>query len=178
MDKGADTTQRIIVTIAVILGILIVLTIGYSLYQKAKVAEGQLANKEALDASVNKNKTQTNITLTGEAKNSSNFNYDGLIQKGTNEETASTSFEVVNEVIEKEPVVETTPIIEPEPEPTPVPTKTVVTPKPAVTTYDDDRPLTEAEIRAIRQLPVDNSPSGKLQNALEEYSNGQYKANY
>ena len=53
MDKGADTTQRIIVTIAVILGILIVLTIGYSLYQKAKVAEGQLANKEAYSGLIN-----------------------------------------------------------------------------------------------------------------------------
>ena len=38
MDSGVDTTQRIVIGIAIFLGIAIVLVIGYSLYNKAKTA--------------------------------------------------------------------------------------------------------------------------------------------
>jgi len=173
MDKGADTTQRIVVIIAVILGILMVLTIGYSLYQKAKKAEGELASKVALDNATKKASSQANVSLTGESQNSSNFNYDGLVQKRSEEEATTTNFEIVNETIPVEVPEEIVPIEEPEPAP-PAPK-----PKPKPVYVDDgDRPLTAEEIRAIRQLPVDDSPSGNLQNTLETDSNGQYRARY
>jgi len=174
MDKGAENTQRIVVIIAVILGILIVLTIGYSLYQKAKKAEGELASKIALDNATKKRNSEANVSLTGESQNSSQFNYDGLVQRRSDEEATTTNFEIVNETIPVEVPEEIIPIEEPEPAPKPTPKP--VTPKPVY--VDDDRPLTAEEIRAIRQLPVDNSPSGNLQNTLEVDSNGQYRARY
>jgi hypothetical protein len=41
MDSGVDTTQRIVISVSVFLAIVIVAIIGYSLYVKAKRAEGQ-----------------------------------------------------------------------------------------------------------------------------------------
>lgn len=177
MDKGADTTQRIVVILSVILGVMIVFVIGYSLYNKAKVAEGELANKIALDNATKKQAAQANISLTGEAKNAPQFSYDGLVQKNEATDTSTTTeFEIVNENIpvevpQEEPVVEATPT-------KPVSKLIVkkVVKKPIV--VDTDRPLTQAEIEAIRKLPVDNSPAGNLQNSLEVDSNGQYKAQY
>lgn len=176
MDKGADLTQRIVIIISVILGIIIVFAIGYSLYNKAKVAEGELAKKVALDNATKNATAEANISLTGEAKNSSQFTYDGLVQKGDNQDTSTTSdFQIVNETI---------PVEVPQEEPVVIdatPTKPVVIKKPVVkkkVVVDEDRPLTQAEIEAIRKLPIDNSPSGILQNSLEIDSNGQYKARY
>jgi len=172
MDQGADTTQRLVVIIAVILGIIIVFVIGYSLYQKAIKAEGELANKVALDDATKKKTQDANVSLTGESKNSSQYTYDGLIQKGKEEPATTSEFSIVNETAPVEvPVEEPAP-----PEPAPVVKKPVVRRAPVV--VDDDRPLTAEEIRAIRQLPIDSSPSGNLQNSLEVDSNGQYKAQY
>lgn len=177
MDSGADKTQKIVVGVAIILGIIIVLTIGYSLYTKAKIAEGQLANKNALDAATKKTTEVAAVSLTGEAKSKSGFSYDGLIQRRPNEEVATSSLEIVNEqtpveVPKEEPEEppaeideELTEPVEPTPPQEPVP-------------EDDDRPLTYEEILRIRQLPVDDSPTGNLQTVLEEESGGEYKARY
>lgn len=173
MDKGADTTQRIVVLVAIILGIIIVFVIGYSLYQKAVKAEGELANKVALDAVTKKKGAQAGVSLTGESQNSSQFTYDGLIQKKSEEVASTTQFEIVNET---EPVE--VPVEEPAPPEIVAPVAKPVVKKKAPVYVDEDRPLTAEEIRAIRQLPVDSSPSGKLQNTLEVDSNGQYKAQY
>jgi hypothetical protein len=176
MDSGADTVQKIVITGAIILALFIVLVIGYSLYTKAKVAEGELATKEALDSQTKKETQSAAVSLTGEAKNSSAFSYDGLVQKKQDQAT-TTDFSVVNEQ---------TPVDVPQEEPTPteesVPPEDntpVVATKPVQKNYvDNDRPLTQEEIIRIRQLPIDNSPSGNLQTSLEEESNGQYKARY
>jgi len=173
MDKGTSGTQKVVIVISIILGIFIVATIGYSLYQRAKIAEANLANKEALERETRFREDATGVSITGEAKNTSLFNYDRLLQQQLEENTAPTDeFGVSNETIfDEEPIV---PIEEPEPEP-------VVAPKPAPNPnvyYDQDRPLTAEEIRRIRQLPVDESPTGYMQNALEEYTNGEYKAQY
>jgi hypothetical protein len=180
MDQGVATTQRIVIAVAVILGITIVFTIGYSLYKKAKLAESELANKVALDNATKKKNNQAGVSLTGESKNTSGFTYDGLVQKKNEEEATTTSFEVVNEKIPEE-VPPEIPAEIPEPEPIAAPTKAIVKPvikpKPALI-YNEDRPLTAEEILRIRQLPVDNSPSGNLQTSLEEESQGQYKARY
>jgi hypothetical protein len=172
MDSGVDTTQRIVIGVAVFLGIAIFLVIGYSLYTKAKRAEGELANKEALDAQTRSNVSDASISLTGESRNTTNFSYDGLIQKKDDVAT-TTNFEIVNE---------TTPIPEevyPEEEPVP-PEETYYepAPKPKPVYVDPDRPLTAEEIAAIRRLPIDNSPSGNLQTTLETESQGQYRARY
>ena len=49
MDSGVLNTQKIVVTAAVLIGLLILLIIGYSLYKKATVAQDELAKKVALD---------------------------------------------------------------------------------------------------------------------------------
>jgi hypothetical protein len=179
MDKGIDTTQRIVIVGSIILGLTIVLVIGYSLWNKAQIAQGELANKEALDAATKGKTTQASISLTGEAKNSSNFTYDGLVQKAPTQPATTTNFDIVNETVpvaipKEDPVppeaTDTAPV-----EPEPLPVKKV---RVYVAPVDEDQPLTAAEIRAIRQLPVDNSPSGNLQTSLEDQSSGQYKARY
>jgi cbb3-type cytochrome oxidase subunit 3 len=182
MDSGVDTTQRIVISVSVFLAIVIVAIIGYSLYVKAKRAEGQLSNRLELEQQTQRKAQQACISLTGEAKNTSNFTFDGLVQKKDDSVATPTDFGIVNEespvdipeettaVDEEEPVPpEEEPIVEPPP-------KKVVAKKPVV--VDEDRPLTAEEIRAIRQLPIDNSPSGNLQTTLEEESQGQYKAQY
>ena len=180
MDKGADTTQRIVIGAAIILGIVIVLTIGYSLYSKAKVAEGELAAKTALDAATKRTTEVAAVSLTGEAKNKSGFTYDGLVQRRSEEATTTNSLEIVNETVPVDIPREEPEVIEEEPvevDETPVEPKSPV--EISQTPFDDgDRPLTYEEILRIRQLPVENSPSGNLQTALESESNGEYKARY
>ncbi len=175
MDSGVDTTQRVVIGVAVFLGILIVLVIGYSLYTKANRAEAELAAKEALDAQTKSNVSDASISLTGESKNTTNFSYDGLIQKKDDTET-TTNFEIVDEAT---PIQEE---IYPEEEAVPPEEEVydpgVVTTKPKPVYVDSDQPLTAAEIEAIRRLPIDNSPSGNLQTSLEAESQGQYKARY
>lgn len=178
MDSGVETTQRIVITGAIVLAIAIVFLIGYSLYVKANRAETELANKIELDNQTAKQTDSASISLTGESKNSSNFPYDGLVQKDK-EVATTTDFGVVNEVASDTTYQDVEPIEEPIPEEPVEP----ATPAPKVvkkttTSYNGDRPLTLEEIRAIRQLPVDDSPSGNLQTSLEEQSNGQYKARY
>lgn len=177
MDSGADRTQKIVIGVAVILGIIIVLTIGYSLYTKAKIAEGELATKMALDAATKKTTEVAAVSLTGEAKNKTGFNYDGLIQRRPEGTSTTTNLEIVNETTpieapkeEEEIPEEIIEDVEPV-EPTP---PAEVTP----TVDEGDRPLTYEEILRIRQLPVDNSPTGNLQTVLEEESQGEYKARY
>ena len=179
MDQGADTTQRIVIGAAIFLGIVIVITIGYSLWTKAKVAEGELATKLALDSATKKTTEVAGVSLTGEARNKSGFTYDGLIQNRKDEVATATNLEIVNETVpvdvppeeekipeefDEDPVEPTPPVYEPEVVQAPV--------------DDGDRPLTYEEILRIRQLPIENSPSGNLQTALEEESNGEYKARY
>ncbi len=180
MDSGAQNTQRIVITIAVILGIIIVLIIGYSLYTKAKRAEGELANKVALDTQTKSDTEKVNVSLTGEAKNSSTFSYDGLVQKKDNANATTTNFGIVDEQVPVEPPQETTPKEEAvPPEENQIPQETTTLTEPAApVVVDNDQPLTQEEIMRIRQLPIDDSPSGQLQAALEEESNGQYKARY
>jgi len=179
MDAGADRTQKIVIGVAVILGIIIVLTIGYSLYSKAKIAEGELATKMALDAATKKTTEVAAVSLTGEAKNKTGFSYDGLVQRRPDAEATTTNLEIVNETTpievpkeEKEEVPEE--IIEDLEPVEPTPPKE--TPTPPVD--DGDQPLSYEEILRIRQLPIDNSPAGNLQTALEEESQGEYKARY
>lgn len=176
MDQGAEKVQKIVVIGAVALAILIVVVIGYSLYTKAKVAEGELANKESLDTQTKKETADANISLTGESKNTNNFNYDGLVQK-KNDTSTTTNFEIVNETTPVDVPEESTPKEEAVP-PEPNDTEQATVPEPKPAPVDDDQPLTPEEIQRIRQLPVDDSPSGNLQTSLEEESNGQYKARY
>lgn len=179
MDAGADRTQKIVIAVAVILGIIIVLTIGYSLYTKAKIAEGELASKMALDAATKKTTEVAAVSLTGEAKNKTGFSYDGLVQRRPEGSATTTNLEIVNEtapvdVPPEEPAEEVPEEIIEDTEPSePTPP---AEPTPAVD--EGDRPLTYEEILRIRQLPVDNSPTGNLQTALEEESQGEYKARY
>lgn len=180
MDAGADRTQKIVIGVAIVLGIIIVLTIGYSLYTKAKIAEGELASKMALDAATKKTTEVAAVSLTGEAKNKTGFSYDGLVQRRPEGTATTTNLEIVNEtapvdVPPEEPVEEFPEEIDEELEPV-EPTPPKETPPPPVD--DGDRPLTYEEILRIRQLPVDNSPTGNLQTALEEESQGEYKARY
>lgn len=184
MDKGADTTQKIVIAAAIILGIIIVFTIGYSLYTKAQRAEGELANKVALDEVTKKSKNQANVSLTGESQTKSNFTYDGLVQKRKDEPATTTNYEIVNETIPVDvPKEEVSPKEVPDkpvlPEENETPKEPTPPEKPKVVVpVDDDRPLTYEEIMRIRQLPVEDSPSGNLQTSLEDESKGQYKARY
>jgi hypothetical protein len=120
------------------------------------------------------------VSLTGEAKNKTGFSYDGLVQRRPEGTGTTTNLEIVNEttpidVPEEEPIEEFPEEIDEELEPVePTPPKET-TPAPV---DDGDRPLTYEEILRIRQLPVDNSPTGNLQTALEEESQGEYKARY
>lgn len=181
MDAGADRTQKIVIGVAIVLGIIIVLTIGYSLYTKAKIAEGELANKMALDAATKKTTEVAAVSLTGEAKNKTGFSYDGLVQRRPEGTATTTNLEIVNETTpieappEEELIEEFPEEIDEELEPVePTPPKEA----PPAPVDDGDRPLTYEEILRIRQLPVDNSPTGNLQTALEEESQGEYKARY
>lgn len=177
MDSGAEYTQKIVIVSAVVLAIVIVIVIGYSLYTKAKRAEGELANKIALDSQTQKSTDSANISLTGEAKNSSTFSYDGLVQK-KKEEATTTNFGIVDEKVPTEEAVPpetTTENTAPTEEDLGTPPETNTNTKVVV---DDDQPLSQEEIMRIRQLPIDDSPSGQLQTALETESNGQYKARY
>jgi hypothetical protein len=126
MDQGVATTQRLVIAVAVILGIAIVFTIGYSLYKTAKIAEGELANKIALENATKKKDNQAGVSLTGESKNTSGFTYDGLVQKKNDEEATTTNFEVVDEKVPEEVPPEVLPPEEPEPEPVVTPTPVVV----------------------------------------------------
>lgn len=172
MDSGVERTQKIVITVAVILAILIVVIIGYSLYVKAKRAEGELANIQTLQQQTSQNTQKAGISLTDEAKNSSGVTYDGLVQKRNDTTATPTDFGIVNEQAPVDIPQEENISID-EASSTPVVVKKVYT-----SSNNEDRPLTAEEIRAIRQLPIDNSPSGNLQNALEKESGGQYKAQY
>ncbi len=178
MDSGAENTQKIVIISAVALAIVIVSVIGYSLYTKAKRAEGELANKVALDSQTQKSAESANISLTGEAKNSATFSYDGLVQK-KKEEATTTDFGIVNE---KVPTEEAVPPEVPTENSAPIEENNAGTEPEANTNTqavtDEDQPLSQEEIIRIRQLPIDDSPSGQLQTALETESNGQYKARY
>lgn len=173
MDNGAKTTERLVIISAIILGIVIVFVIGYSLYVRATRAEGELANKVELERITKSDNKSASISLTGESGRESNFTYDGLIQR-RQEEATTTNFDIVDEKTPVEVPVE--PVEEPlPPEVEIVEQATSTVP---ITTNDDDRALTEEEIRAIRQLPLDDSPSADLQTTLEKESEGQYKARY
>ena len=175
MDKGADTTQKIVIFGAATLALVIVIVIGYSLYTKAKRAEGELANKVALDSQTKKQNSAANISLTGEAKNTSGVTYDGLVQRKT-DSASTTAFEIVNEKTDVEVPKETEPVEEALPPEESEPLEPVeVTEN---NTDTGDRPLTDEEILRIRQLPIDESPTGELQIVLEEESKGEYKARY
>ncbi len=175
MDKGVETTQKIVIISAVVLGLIIIFTIGYSLIVKSKRAENELANKIALDSVTKKKTSNADVSLTGESKSTSGFTYDGLVQKKAEEVATTTSFEIVNEQVPVEVPSEIPKEVEEEVAVEPIPAKPPTKRLPPV---DEDQPLTEAEILRIRQLPVDQSPSGNLQTALEEESQGQYKARY
>ena len=176
MDKGADTTQKIVIFGAATLALVIVIVIGYSLYTKAKRAEGELANKVALDSQTQKQNSAANISLTGEAKNTSGVTYDGLVQKKT-DSASTTAFEIVNENTDVAVPKETEPTEEALP---PEETESAIVPVEVTENSTDtgDRPLTDEEILRIRQLPVDESPTGELQLVLEEESKGEYRARY
>jgi hypothetical protein len=175
MDKGADTTQKIVIFGAATLALVIVIVIGYSLYTKAKRAEGELANKVALDSQTQKQNSAANISLTGEAKNTSGVTYDGLVQRKT-DSASTTAFEIVNEKTDVEVPKETEPLEEALPPEESQPIEPVEVTENSTDT--GDRPLTDEEILRIRQLPVDDSPTGELQIVLEEESKGEYRARY
>ena len=181
MDSGVLNTQKIVVTAAVLIGLLILLIIGYSLYKKATVAQDELAKKVALDQVTKKSGDKASVSLTGESKNTSLFSFDNLTQKNSTDSSKDNSIQVVNETVPPN-ATDTLPAQEDIPtpaneDPTPIVT---VRPKPRYIAkpVDYDRPLTAAEIRAIRSLPIDSSPSGVLQTKLEADSGGEYRARY
>ncbi len=195
MDSGVANTQKIVIAVAIIIGFLILVIIGYSLYRKAGIAEEELAKKVALDNVTKKTGDRTAISLTGESKNTSQFTYDNLTQKNNNDSTSTEKMQVVNETItvvasdtlpvqediqtpaneDPTPIVTTPPQTKPIVKPTSVPKTTY---RPVYQPVDSDLPLTAAQIRAIRSLPIDSSPSGVLQTQLEAQSGGEYKAQY
>ena len=140
-----------------------------------------MAKKVALDQVTKKSGDQTSVSLTGEAKNTSLFSFDNLTQKGSSQSATDTGIQVVNETT---PTNATDTLPSQEDMPTPAnedPTSVVtVRPKPRYIAkpVDYDRPLTAAEIRAIRSLPIDSSPSGVLQTKLEADTGGEYRARY
>jgi flagellar basal body-associated protein FliL len=177
MDANVSSTQKIVIIIAVLLGILILLLVGYSLYSKAKTAEGNLARQQELDALSQQQTSQSNISITGEAQNSSGVTFENLTNQGENNTqnvSNGQTFGIVSTSTDEEVAATTTATT------TPVKTTTVKTTttvkKPTTTYYNSDRPLTAEEIRRIRQLPIDTSATGNLQNQLEIQSQGQYKA--
>jgi hypothetical protein len=168
MDQSAQNTQRYVIWGAIVIGLLVVFSVGYALWQKAKAAEGELALKAELEARVKKQENEANVSLTDESQ-TNGFNYEDLILKDITPSIATETFAIVNEEEEV--------IIPPEPIATATP---VVVKKPVVKKvyYNTDRPLTAEEIRRIRMLPVDQSPAGTLQNTLETQSEGEYRARY
>jgi hypothetical protein len=173
MDSNANGTQKIVITIAILLGLLILLLVGYSLWSKAKSAEAELARKEQLDAITKKREAETSISLTDTSQTDSNFTFDSLTEGENRNQNIDNGqvFGILSTTTDEEALVSTkTPVKAPVKKPF-VPAK-----KPVYT--NSDRPLTAEEIRRIRQLPIDTSATGNLQNKLEVDSNGQYKAQY
>jgi hypothetical protein len=167
MDQSAQNTQRFVIIAAIILALLVVFSVGYALWRKAKIAEGELALQAQLAEKTKKEEEAGNVSLTDESL-LNGFNYEDLLQKDITPTIATETFAIVNE--EEEIVVP----------PEPVATPTPVVRKPVVKKvyYNTDRPLTAEEIRRIRMLPVDTSPAGTLQNTLETQSEGEYRARY
>jgi hypothetical protein len=176
MDQGVERTQKIVIIVAVLLGLLILMTIGYSLWNRANIAKGELARKEALDKVTKKKGDQAAVSLTGEA-NRNGFSFDNLTNNKSNDVSTNTDYGIVNETIPVEVPVEI-PQEEPaQPDPTPV-KKAVIRKKVYRPYVSPDRPLTPEEIQRIRQQSIDNSPSGNLQTQLETETKGEYKAQY
>jgi type II secretory pathway pseudopilin PulG len=171
MDQGVGTTQKIVITIAIILGILVILLVGYSLWNKAKEAEAQLAQKEALDAQLKQQQSDASVSITNEANNANGFTFESFTDNNPNtiDTATDTEFAVLaTTTIEEEPVAtKTTPVVK---------KKAVVQKK--YYSYPTDRPLTAEEIRRIRMLPIDTSATGNLQNKLQTETEGQYQAQY
>ncbi len=168
MDQNVGKTQKLVILMSVLIGLLIVLLVGYSLWQKAKAAEIALAQKEALDAITKKQEADANVSVTGAANETSNFSFENLTnQNGGNtvDSGKDPEFGVISTSTPEEEVVVATKTI-----------KKYTAPKKVY--YNTDRPLTAEEIRRIRQLPIDGSATGNLQNKLELDTNGQYKAQY
>lgn len=173
MDANVSSTQKIVIIVAILLGLLVLLLVGYSLYSKAKVAEGNLARQQELEALSKKQTTDASVSITGEAQNSSGVTFESLTSQGDNNTqniNNGQTFGVVSTTTDEESTTTTA---------TPTKTTTVkktYTAKKTTTYYNTDRPLTAEEIRRIRQLPIDTSATGNLQNQLETESQGQYKA--
>jgi hypothetical protein len=174
MDQNVSATQKIVIIISIILGFLVVFLVGISLWNKAKLAENELAQKEALDAEMKKQQTQANVSITNEANNTSGFTFESLTEQDANliaNENSNNEFQVLATTTSEEEIVTTTntkPVSKP---------KTTTTPAKKVY-YNTDRPLTAEEIRRIRMLPIGNSATGNLQNKLETETSGQYQAQY
>jgi hypothetical protein len=171
MDANVSATQRIVITIAILFGILVLLLVGYSLWNKAKTAEGELARQKELEALTQKQTSDASVSITGEAQNSSNVTFENLTNQGENNTqnvNSGQTFGIVSTSTDDEA---TTTIKATTTKVTTVKKKTTTN-----TYYNYDRPLTAEEIRRIRQLPIDTSATGNLQNRLELESQGQYKA--
>lgn len=176
MDANVSSTQKIVIIIAILLGVLILLLVGYSLYSKAKAAEANLARQQELAALSQKQTSQANVSITGEAQNSSGVTFESLTNQGENNTqnvNSGQTFGIVSTTTDEEPA--TTTVATPTKTTTTTKTNTTVK-RPTTTYYNSDRPLTAEEIRRIRQLPIDTSATGNLQNQLEIESQGQYKA--
>jgi hypothetical protein len=176
MDANVSATQRIVITIAILFGILVLLLVGYSLWNKAKTAEGELARKQELEALTQKQTSDASVSITGEAQNSSNVTFENLTNQGENNTqnvNSGQTFGIVSTSTEDDATTTVATTTKP------TTTTKVTTVKQTTTTstyYNYDRPLTAEEIRRIRQLPIDTSATGNLQNRLEIESQGQYKA--
>lgn len=177
MDANVSSTQRIVIIVAILLAILILLLVGYSLYSKAKVAEGNLARQQELAALSKKQTSDASVSITGEAQNSSGVTFESLTNQGENNTqniNNGQTFGIVSTTTDEEPATTTVATVT---KTTTTTTKQPNTVKKTTTTYyNSDRPLTAEEIRRIRQLPIDTSATGNLQNQLEIQSQGQYKA--
>jgi hypothetical protein len=171
MDSNANGTQKIVITIAILLGLLILLFVGYSLWSKAKAAELQLARKEQLDALTKKREAEAAINITDTAQTDSGFTFEKLTEGKNVDEKIDNGqvFGVLTNETEGDTKTATKTIVK-----KPTYTKPIYS-KPYV---NSDKPLTAEEIKRIRQLPIDTSATGKLQNQLEVDSKGQYKAQY
>ncbi len=168
MDQSAQNTQKYVIWGAIIIGLLVVFSVGYALWKKAKAAEGELALKAELEARTKKQANESNVSLTDESQ-TNGFKYEDLIVKDLTPTIATETFAIVNEEtpveIVPEPVATATPIVKKY-----IPKKKVY--------VNTDRPLTAEEIRRIRMLPLDSSPAGTLQTTLETQSEGEYRARY
>lgn len=176
MDANVSATQRIVITIAILFGILVLLLVGYSLWNKAKTAEGELARQQELEALTQKQTSDASVSITGEAQNSSNVTFENLTNQGENNTqnvNSGQTFGIVSTSTEDDATTTVATTTKP------TTTTKVTTVKQTTTTstyYNYDRPLTAEEIRRIRQLPIDTSATGNLQNRLEIESQGQYRA--